>query len=179
MTIAPRAASTTEPMPRPTSRSGASCQRCWVRQCNRHPASEPPRKIRRLGRPGPGRFPLRPAAPALRRRESSLSRRPPQMPAVGDLAGSLMGTGAVSPSSRHQRSSCKKARSGMAVVDVSLDRIPRKKDCQFRMGEIPCGKGAEPIDRRDRLGRGTRRLHAPITLPDCIRPLLESGSQGR
>jgi hypothetical protein len=80
---------------------------------------------------------------------------------------------AVSPSSRHRRSSCKRASvAGMAVVDVSLDRIPRKKDCQFRMGEIPCRKGAEPIDRRDRLGRGTRRLHAPITLPDCIRPLL-------
>jgi len=25
----------------------------------------------------------------------------------------------------------------MAVVDVSLDRIPRKKDYQIRMGEIP------------------------------------------
>ena len=36
------------------------------------------------------------------------------------------------------------------------------------------------MDRCGRLGhRGTRRLHAPITLPDCIRPLLESGSQGR
>jgi hypothetical protein len=26
---------------------------------------------------------------------------------------------------------------GMAVVDVSLDRLRRKKDCQFRIGEIP------------------------------------------
>jgi hypothetical protein len=67
----------------------------------------------------------------------------------------------------------------MTVVDVSLDRIPRKKDCQFRMGEIPCRKGAEPIDRRDRLGSGTLAgFHAPITLPDCIRPLL-AVSQGR
>ena len=26
---------------------------------------------------------------------------------------------------------------GMALIDVSLDRLQRKKDCQFRMGEIP------------------------------------------
>src|ERR1700730_18269538 len=62
---------------------------------------------------------------------------------------------------------------GMALIDVSLDRLRRKKDCQFRMGEIPWLSGVEPIDRRDRLGRrGTVRLHAPITWPDCIRPLL-------
>ena len=33
-------------------------------------------------------------------------------------------------------------------------------------------KGAEPIYRHNRLGRGTRGLQRPITLPDCIRPLL-------
>jgi hypothetical protein len=47
MTVAPRGASTSEPMPEPKSRSDASCQRCRVRQRNQHPAFGPPRKIRR------------------------------------------------------------------------------------------------------------------------------------
>src|ERR1700730_14004397 len=77
--------------------------------------------------------------PALRRRESSLSLRPPQMPAVGDLAGSLMGT------LNRERGRTWRARSRLRrgtrgapvrergpawpVVAVSRDRIPRKKDC--------------------------------------------------
>ena len=43
-----------------------------------------------------------------------------------------------------------------------------KKTVNFAWEKYHGCKGAEPIDRRDRLGRGTRRLHAPINLPDCI-----------
>jgi hypothetical protein len=45
----------------------------------------------------------------------------------------------------------------------------RKKTIKFAWEKYHGRKEAEPIDRRDRLGRGrARRLRAPITLPDCI-----------
>jgi hypothetical protein len=83
-------------------------------------------------------------------------------------------TAAVSPS-RRQRSSCKRARWSALLWSMSAS-IPfrGKKTIKFAWEKYHGRKEAEPIDRRDRLGRGgTRRLHALITLPDCIRPLLE------
>jgi hypothetical protein len=46
----------------------------------------------------------------------------------------------------------------------------RENPVQFIWGDYHGRKGAEPIDRRDRLG--TRRPSPPQILPDCICPLL-------
>jgi len=52
---------------------------------------------------------------------------------------------------------------------MSASRIRRKKIVNFGWEKYHPRKGAEPIDRLD---RRTRRLRAPMTLRDCIRPLL-------
>ena len=62
---------------------------------------------------------------------------------------------------------------GVAVVDVRSFPSGGKTTVNSAWESYDRRKGAEPIDRRDRFGyRGTRGLHVPITLPDCIRPLL-------
>jgi hypothetical protein len=170
---------------------GASCQRCGYGNVT---GIGPPRKTRRLGRPGPSRFPFRPARWRGAVPRSSLS--PPGSTNAGcERLGGLSyghaprGSGAcdLDPEdgrTRRPRSRLRRGTRGAPVRGHGGRHgrgqcPPRSHSAKKRLSishgrNTMAGKEAEPIDRRDRLGRrGTRRLHAPITLPDCIRPLLE------